>query len=290
MLKQKIVVEKGDGAMPDRLHIFAVSDSVGETAEKIAVASVLQFKIERSITRFSRVTKEEQVLHILDKAIEEDAIIIYTIVKPELSEYLDKEARSRGIVAVNVMEPIFNAIMDKTGLQPAYISGLTHKMDDNYFNRVKAIEFTIDHDNGQNLDTINQADLIILGLPRTSKTPLSMHLANVGIKVANFPIDLHTEIPEQIMELKEKVPMVGLTIDIDTLLELRKERARSFDLPQDIDSLDDLVAEELDNAYRIYAKLKCLVIDVTLDDIEEIANTITHKFNLPLKVFHHRFK
>ncbi|CFY11328.1 Putative pyruvate, phosphate dikinase regulatory protein [Syntrophomonas zehnderi OL-4] len=276
--------------MPDRLHIFAVSDSVGETAEKIAVASVLQFKIERSITRFSRVTKEEQVLHILDKAIEEDAIIIYTIVKPELSEYLDKEARSRGIVAVNVMEPIFNAIMDKTGLQPAYISGLTHKMDDNYFNRVKAIEFTIDHDNGQNLDTINQADLIILGLPRTSKTPLSMHLANVGIKVANFPIDLHTEIPEQIMELKEKVPMVGLTIDIDTLLELRKERARSFDLPQDIDSLDDLVAEELDNAYRIYAKLKCLVIDVTLDDIEEIANTITHKFNLPLKVFHHRFK
>lgn len=276
--------------MPDRLHIFAVSDSVGETAEKIAVASVLQFKIERSITRFSRVTKEEQVLHILDKAIEEDAIIIYTIVKPELSEYLDKEARSRGIVAVNVMEPIFNAIMDKTGMQPAYISGLTHKLDDNYFNRVKAIEFTIDHDNGQNLDTINEADLIILGLPRTSKTPLSMHLANVGIKVANFPIDLHTEIPDQIMELKDKVPMVGLTIDIDTLLELRKERARSFDLPQDIDSLDDLVAEELDNAYRIYAKLKCLVIDVTLDDIEEIANTITHKFNLPLKVFHHRFK
>ncbi|MPN33686.1 putative pyruvate, phosphate dikinase regulatory protein [bioreactor metagenome] len=117
-----------------------------------------------------------------------------------------------------------------------------------------------------------------------------MHLANLGIKVANFPISLDTEIPDEIMALKDKVPMVGLTIDIDTLLELRKERARSFDLPQDIDSLDDLVAEELDNAYRIYAKLKCLVIDVTLVDIEEIANTITHKFSLPLKVSHHRFK
>lgn len=276
--------------MPDKLNIFAVSDSVGETAEKIAVASVLQFDIERSITRFSRVTKEEQVLHILNQAIEEDAIIIYTIVKPELSDYLDAQAISRGIVAVNVMEPLFQAIETKTGLQPVHIRGLTHKMDDNYFNRVKAIEFTIDHDNGQNLKTINEADLIILGLPRTSKTPLSMHLANVGIKVANFPITLETEIPSEIMELRGKVPMAGLTIDIDTLLELRRERARSFNLPQDIDSLDDLVAEELDNAYRIYAKLKCLVIDVTLVDIEEVASTITHKFNLPLKVSHYRFK
>src|SRR5665647_174702 len=276
--------------MPDKLHIFAVSDSVGETAEKIAVASVLQFDIERSITRFSRVTKEEQVLLVLNQAVEEDAIIIYTIVKPELSDYLDAQAISRGIVAVNVMEPLFQAIETKTGLEPVHIRGLTHKMDDNYFNRVKAIEFTIDHDNGQNLDTFHEADLIILGLPRTSKTPLAMHLANVGIKVANFPINLETEIPGEIMELRGKIPMAGLTIDIDTLLELRRERARSFSLPQDIDSLDDLVAEELDNAYRIYAKLKCLVIDVTLDDIEEVANTITHKFNLPLKVSHHRFK
>lgn len=276
--------------MPDKLHIFAVSDSVGETAEKIAVASVLQFDIERTITRFSRVTKEEQVLLILNQAVEEDAIIIYTIVKPELSDYLDEQALARGIVAVNVMEPLFQAIESKTGLKPVNIRGLTHKMDDNYFNRVKAIEFTIDHDNGQNLDTINEADLIILGLPRTSKTPLSMHLANVGIKVANFPITLETEIPNEILDLRDKIPMAGLTIDVDTLLELRKERARSFSLPQDIDSLDDLVAEELDNAYRIYAKLKCLVIDVTLDDIEEVANTITHKFNLPLKVSHHRFK
>ena len=276
--------------MPDKLHIFAVSDSVGETAEKIAVASVLQFDIERTITRFSRVTKEEQVLLVLNQAVEEDAIIIYTIVKPELSDYLDEQALARGIVAVNVMEPLFQAIESKTGLKPVHVRGLTHKMDDNYFNRVKAIEFTIDHDNGQNLDTISEADLIILGLLRTSKTPVSMHLANLGIKVANFPITLETEIPGEIMELRGKVPMAGLTIDIDTLLELRRERSRSFDLPEDIDSLDDLVAEELDNAYRIYAKLKCLLIDVTLDDIEEVASTITHKFNLPLKVSHYRFK
>ncbi|MGI6434517.1 MAG: pyruvate, water dikinase regulatory protein [Syntrophomonadaceae bacterium] len=272
-----------------KLHIFAVSDSVGETAEKIAVASVLQFEVDRSITRFSRVTKKEQVDQIIARAAEEDAIIIYTIVKPELSCYLDDLARQQGVTAVNVMAPLFTVVEEKTGLKPAYISGLTHQMDDHYFNRMKAIEFTIEHDNGQNLDTIVEADLIILGMPRTSKTPLAMHLANLGIKVANYPILMDTEIPEEIIELKGKKPMVGLTIDVDTLLELRRERMRSFDQPVDLETLDYMVAEELDNAYQIYAKLKCMVIDVTMADIGQIGNTITHKFQLPLRVSHHRF-
>jgi regulator of PEP synthase PpsR (kinase-PPPase family) len=275
--------------MSNKLHILAVSDSVGETAEKIAVASVLQFKVDRNITRYSRVTKDEQVLKIIDQAVQDDAIIVYTIVKPELAKFLDEKARESNVIAVNVMQPLFDAIQVKTGLQPENITGLTHKLDDQYFNRMKAIEFTIEHDNGQNLDTVGEADVILLGLPRTSKTPLSMHLANLGIKVANYPITLDTQIPQEIYDLKGKVPMVGLTIDVETLMELRRERLRQFDLPRDIDTLDQLVSEELDNAYRIYARLKCLVIDVTLDDIEEIGNTITHKFSLPLRVTHHRF-
>ena len=279
---------KGDDVMTEKLHIFAVSDSVGETAEKIAVASVLQFKVERSITRFSRVTKKEQVMEIVDQAAEEDAIVVYTIVKPELSALLATNAKERGVHAVNVLSPLFEVIQEKTGLQPSNISGLTHKMDDHYFNRMQAIEYTIEHDNGQDLANFADAALIILGLPRTSKTPLSMHMANLGIKVANYPILDDTEIPEEILELKGKVPMVGLTIDIDTLMELRRERLRSFE-GADLETLDEQVAEELDNAYRIFAKLKCLVIDVTMDDVETIGNTITHKFNLPLKVTHHRF-
>ncbi len=275
--------------MADKLHIFAVSDSVGETAEKIAVASVLQFTMERSITRFSRVTKEEQVMKIIEQAVEADAIIIYTIVKPEMCKFMDEKAVEKEVVAINVMAPLFDAIQEKTGLKPECISGLTHKMDEQYFNRMQAIEFTLEHDNGQNLDTIHEADLIIFGLPRTSKTPLSMHLANLGIKVANYPILLDTEIPGEIMALQGKLPMVGLTIDMDTLLNLRRERLRSFDLPEDFETIDDMVAEEIDNAYRIFARLKCLVIDVTLENIEETGNTITQKFSLPLRVIHHRF-
>ncbi len=273
-----------------KLHIYAVSDSVGETAEKIAVAAVLQFDIDRSITRFSRVTKEDQVSEIIDKAVAEDAIIIYTMVKPELAAFLDAKATEKGLCSISLLRPLFKAIQDKTGREPSHTIGLTHKTDNEYFNRVKAIEYAIEHDNGANLDTVDQADLIILGLPRTSKTPLAMHLANLSFKVANFPISLDTKIPEEILKLKDKVPMVGLTIDMDTMLELRRERARSFDLPQDIDSLDELVAEELDNAYRIYAKLKCLVVDVTLADIEDIASSITQKFRLPLKFTHVRMK
>ena len=276
--------------MSTKLHIFAVSDSVGETAEKIAAATSLQFDIDRSITRFSRVTKEEQVLEILDRAVKEDAIVIYTLVKIALGSFLATKAAEKGVMVIDLLTPLMKVIQEKTGIEPSQTVGLSHQTDNEYFNRVKAIEYSIDHDNGANLDTVNQADLIILGLPRTSKTPLSMHMANMGIKVANFPISLDTQVPEEILDLKDKVPMVGLTIDVDTLLELRRERARSFDLPQDIDSLDDLVAEELDNAYRIFAKLKCLVIDVTLANIEEIASSITHKFRLPLKFSHVRLK
>ena len=276
--------------MSTKLHIFAVSDSVGETAEKIAAATSLQFDIDRSITRFSRVTKEEQVLEILDRAMKDDAIIIYTLVKMKLGKFLSAKAEEKGVTAIDLLTPLMKVITEKTGIEPSQTIGLSHQTDNEYFNRVKAIEYSIDHDNGANLDTVDQADLIILGLPRTSKTPLSMHMANMGIKVANIPITLDTQVPEEILNIKDKVPMVGLTIDTETLLELRRERARSFDLPQDIDSLDDLVAEELDNAYRIFAKLKCLVIDVTLANIEEIASSITHKFRLPLKFSHVRMK
>lgn len=276
--------------MSTKLHIFAVSDSVGETAEKIAAAASLQYDIDRSITRFSRVTREEQVLEILDRAVKEDAIVTYTLVKLALGKFMADKAAEKGVMAVDLLTPLMRVIREKTGIEPSQKIGLTHVTDNEYFNRVKAIEYAIDHDNGANLDTIQQADLIILGLPRTSKTPLSMHMASLGIKVANFPISLNTEVPEEILNLKDKVPMVGLTIDMETLLELRRERARSFDLPEEVDSLDDLVGQELDNAYRIFAKLKCLVVDVTLADIEEIASSITHKFRLPLKFSHVRMK
>ena len=276
--------------MSTKLHIFAVSDSVGETAEKIAAATSLQFDIDRSITRFSRVTREEQILEILDRALKDDAIVIYTLVKMKLGSFLAAKAEEMGITAFDLLTPLMKVITEKTGIESSQTIGLSHQTDNDYFNRVQAIEYSIDHDNGTNLDTIDQADLIILGLPRTSKTPLSMHMANMGIKVANFPITLDTQVPEEILNIKDKVPMVGLTIDTDTLLELRRERARSFDLPNEMDSLDDLVAEELDNAYRIFAKLKCLVIDVTMANIEEIASSITHKYRLPLKFSHVRMK
>ncbi|QGU00215.1 Phosphoenolpyruvate synthase regulatory protein [Candidatus Syntrophocurvum alkaliphilum] len=274
--------------MEEKIHVFAVSDSVGETAERIAVASAIQFAIDRNITRFSRVNKEEKVEDVVEKAVKEDAIIVYTLIKPQLSRLMDEKANEKGIIAINALEPLLEAIKDKTNLEPSYKTGLMHQKDEHYFNRIEAIEWTIDHDNGQNLETIHEADLIILGLQRTSKTPLSTHLANLGLKVANFNIELEKDIPDEIIALKGKVPMVGLTIDPDTLIELRKEKFESCDLPVDIDSLEQLVAEELDNAYRIYKKFKCLVIDVTLDDIEEIGNTITHKFKLPLKVSHSR--
>ena len=271
------------------INIFAVSDSVGETAEKIAIASSLQFQLEREITRFSRVTKETQVAQIIQKAKEANAIIIYTIVKQDLIKYLETECLKENVTAINLMLPLFKVIEEKTGQKPMFKIGLTHQKDAEYFRRIKAIEWTIEHDNGQNIDTINEADLIILGIPSTSKTPLSMHLANLGIKVANYNLSLEYDIAEEICDLRGVVPFVGLTLDIDTLIELRRRKLSELKFPDGINTVEDYIAEELDNAYRVYARLKCLVIDVTSDDIEQIGNTITHKFKLPLKVSHYRF-
>ncbi len=276
--------------MPDTLHVFAVSDSVGETAERIAMASLTQFEVERNVTRFSRVRKLEQIDTILDKAIAEKALIVYTIVRPVLVEAIENGAREKGVTVINAMAPLMDAIRERTGLKPYNIAGLSHKKDDNYFNRMEAIEWTLEHDNGKNLDDYHEADLIILGLPKTSKTPLCMHLAtNLGLKVANYNLGFDTVLPHQIADLKGKVPLVGLTLDYDSLLELRKEGFTRDELPPDINSLEDLVAEEQETAYRIYARLKCFVIDVTMSDIEEVGHRITQKFKLPLKVRYHRF-
>ncbi|NLU48866.1 MAG: kinase/pyrophosphorylase [Syntrophomonadaceae bacterium] len=268
------------------LNIFAVSDSLGETAERIGVASALQFNIERNLTRFSRIVRKEQVVDVVNKAKQADAIIVYTIVIPELSEFMKRITTEQGVIAIDALQPLLDAIQQKTGLEPAHITGLTHQMDERYFNRMAAIEYTLAHDNGQNLDTLPEADLIILGLPRTSKTPLSMYLANLGLKVANYPITRDTQIPQEIMDLRGQKPMVGLDLDIESLLEMKRELAHKFDPPLNLEYIDEELEDVLENAYRTFAKLKCEVINVASRDIEETANIIMEKFKFRIRMAH----
>ncbi|ADI02471.1 MAG TPA: kinase/pyrophosphorylase [Syntrophothermus lipocalidus] len=272
------------------LNIFTVSDSLGETAERIAVASALQFDIERKLTRFARIVKKEQVDNLIRRAREADAIIVYTIVIPEISQYMKQQSREMGVVAIDVLQPLLQAISDKTGLQPACITGLTHQMDDAYFHRMTAIQYTLEHDDGQNLDTIGEADLIILGLPRTSKTPLSMFLANLGLKVANYTITRDFHIPKEILDLRGVKPMVGLDLDIDALIEMKRDLVHRFDPPLNLESVDEELEQILENAYLIFSKLKCEVINVTSRNIEETAHIIMQKFNFRIKWSHAKFE
>lgn len=270
----------------ERLNIFTVSDSLGETAERIAVASSLQFNIERNLTRFSRVVRKEQVEDIIRKAKEADAIIVYTIVIPELSNLMREASRANGVIAIDALRPLLDAIREKTGLEPACITGLTHQMDDTYFHRMTAIQYTLAHDDGQNLDSLEEADLIILGLPRTSKTPLSMFLANLGLKVANYTISRDSEIPREILALRGIKPMVGLDLDFEALAEMKRDLVHRFDPPLDIESIDEELEDVLENAYLIFSKLRCEVINVTSRNIEETADLIMQKFNFRIKWSH----
>ncbi len=272
------------------LNIFTVSDSLGETAERIAVASALQFNIERNLTRFARIVKKEQVDDLIRRAKEADAIIVYTIVIPEISQYMRQQSKEQGVIAIDVLDPLLAAISEKTGLQPACITGLTHQMDDAYFHRMTAIQYTLEHDDGQNLDTIGEADLIILGLPRTSKTPLSMFLANLGLKVANYTITREFYIPKEILDLRGVKPMVGLDLDIEALIEMKRDLVHRFDPPLNLETVDEELEQILENAYLIFSKLKCEVINVTSRNIEETAHIIMQKFNFRIKWSHAKFE
>ena len=272
------------------LNIFTVSDSLGETAERIAVASALQFNVERNLTRFARIVKKEQVDDLIRRAKEADAIIVYTIVIPEISQYMRQQSKEHGVVAIDVLDPLLAAISEKTGLQPACITGLTRQMDDAYFHRMTAIQYTLEHDDGQNLDTIGEADLIILGLPRTSKTPLSMFLANLGLKVANYTITRDFYIPKEILDLRGVKPMVGLDLDIEALIEMKRDLVHRFDPPLNLESVDEELEQILENAYLIFSKLKCEVINVTSRNIEETAHIIMQKFDFRIKWSHAKFE
>ncbi len=225
--------------------------------------------------------KKEQIQNILDKAIEEEAIIIFTIVKPDLIDFLEQEAKNKGIFAIDALAPLMNAVSQKTNLEPSHVTGLARQKDYRYYNRMEAIEWTLEHDNGKNLETFKEADLIIMGPQNTAKTALSMHLAcNLGLKAANFNIGIDTEVPPDLIRLVGLVPMVGLTIDQESLYNIRKERLKHLDVNH---RLEELIAEELENAHQIYKKLHCVIVDVTMEDIEEISNDVMRKFKLPLK-------
>ena len=264
----------------NRFHLHLVSDSTGETISSIARACVVQFDGFEAIPHlWWLVRNRNQIQHVIDGVRTEPGIVLATLVDPDLRAALEDGCRPLRVPCIPVLDPVMAALAGYLnaafGVQP----GRQHSLDAEYFKRIDAMHFTLAHDDGQALADIDEADVILVGVSRTSKTPTSMYLANRGIKAANIPLIPGHPLPFELARL-EKPLIVGLTKDPDSLVEIRRSRLHLLQERSDTAYVDpEHVRTEVMEARRFFAKLGCPVIDVTRRSIEETAAEIMMLLN-----------
>lgn len=257
-----------------KLNIYVLSDSLGDTGEQIARACVAQFdNPSYEIKKFPHIT-EEIVNRAFDEASKEEAIVLFSTVKPNLVEKIKEYASEKSIPAIDVIGDVINAMSEKFRESPMREAGVIRKLDKAYFNRVEAIEFAVKYDDGKDPRGLKKADVVLLGVSRTSKTPLSMYLANKNIKVANVPLVPESLPPKEIYEISSS-RVVGLINSPEKLNQIREERLKALGLGKgsSYSSLSRIL-EELDYAEKIMKKIGCPIIDVSNKAIEETADII----------------
>jgi regulator of PEP synthase PpsR (kinase-PPPase family) len=226
------------------------------------------------IKNISYVECVEDLTKIITTARYNDSIIAYTIVIPSLKQYLNQRVKEEGIMAIDLMDPLINAFSQKFNKEPNFQPRLMRKLDDNYFRRVEAIEFAVKYDDGQDIGGIKRADIVLIGVSRTSKTPLSMYLAHKRFKVANIPLVPEIAPPDELFSIP-KNKCVGLIITPNKLNEIRKERLKNLGLTSQANYATlNRILEELDYAEKIMKRLGCPVINVSNKAVEETADLI----------------
>lgn len=256
------------------LTIFAISDSIGETANQVAMAVASQFNDKDvRVKRMPYIKTLEDVKDVIEQVTKcESAMIVSTIITVNVREYLTEKAIEKNIFVNNVLGPVINVASTLINKVPDYNPGAMWKTDEDYFNRIEAMEFAMQYDDSKDYRGIKNADVILVGLSRTSKTPLCMYLANKGIKAINIPLVPEVEIPQELFEVDKK-KIFGLVINPLRLIEIRKKRLDKFNkLPANIEyASDERVLEEFEFSDKIMRKLGCKTIDVTQRAIEDTA-------------------
>ena len=254
-------------------RIDILSDSTGETAEKVVRAAMLQFPHSGAYIRLhTRVRTKEAARPILEAAAKDGALMVFTVVSPELREFIHQQSYEMKVEALDLIGSLIGKLSTFLDRQPINMPSGMLPLTEEYFRRIEAVEFAVKSDDGKEPRNFRKADPVLAGVSRTSKTPLSTLLAQRGLKVANQPIVLGVALPP---ELEEASPdrVVGLTIEIDQLVEIRKARLKQLGMPMDASyGLREQVKQELDYARRIFADHPLWpVIDVTGRAIEETA-------------------
>ncbi|WP_298436242.1 pyruvate, water dikinase regulatory protein [Geobacter sp.] len=262
-------------------HIYLFSDATGETVERVVRAALSQFRdVEVRFHRMSRIRSREDVRHSLEEVLKERGIVVYTLVDTELAQLLRDEAEAHGLQSVDLISPLLYKLSDFFGVPPQKEPGLLYQLNAEYHKRVEAVDFTVKHDDGQDPRGLAKADFVLVGVSRSSKTPLSMYLAHKGYKVANVPLVKGIEPPPELFKVNPS-RVVGLIIDPHRLVEIRSARLRNLgQSARGSYAALEKVEEELETCRRLYRRNPgWLVIDVTRKSVEESAAEILQRLN-----------
>lgn len=257
-------------------RVIIVSDGTGETAAQTVKAAMVQFTNHNVyFSRYKNVRSEEQIDAILENAADNNDLVVFTIVSKSLRAFLIQKAKEKSIQIVDLLGPLLAGLATYFGYEPRAIAGLLHNVDETYFKRIEAMEYTIAHDDGRDLTELDKADVVILGISRTSKTPLSMYLSHQGWRVANIPLISGFTIPEEIQRLDQR-RIICLTIDPIELATIRRNRLKRLGQEQGGDYADiDKVNQEIEYANELFRKnRRWPVFNVTGKALEETAAEI----------------
>jgi len=261
--------------MDGNLIIYVLSDSIGETGELIAKAAIRQFLLDDyEIRKFPFISNKDRIFEIFEDAKTNKSILLYTTVSLENSQYIGDLGKKYNIPTIDILSGPLDVLEKFFGFPPKREAGLIRRLDENYFKKVEAVEFTVKYDDGKDPRGVKKADICLIGISRTSKTPLSMYLAHKHFKVANIPL-VPEVIPSKEIFEKDNRRMFGLIADPIKINEIRKERLKALGLEFGASYANiDRIRQELEYSKEIMERIGCKVIDVTNKAIEETATHI----------------
>ncbi|MBN1140523.1 MAG: kinase/pyrophosphorylase [Deltaproteobacteria bacterium] len=261
--------------------IYLFSDATGATVEKMADAALTQFQaVDVQIKLFGNLRTRESILAALNEVERHRGMVVYTVVNQEYVTLIQEECEARNLLSIDLFTPMLMKFSAFLEAPPKKTPGLFHGINDKYYKRIEAVEFSVKHDDGQEPRTLHLADIVLVGVSRTSKTPLSMYLANSGWKVANVPIVKGIKPPEELFGI-DPSQVVGLLIDPKRLMELRIARLKN--LKQDVFTAYadfDQIVEELEEVKTLYRQNSWTTVNVSGKAVEETANEVLFKMKL----------
>ena len=263
--------------MDNTYQIYLISDSTGETLDRVFLAIKAQFRnIEYKVKSYFFTRTENQVSKIIDEAKKnENAIILYTIVDNNLAKYLGNLSGKEKIPCFSVLGNLILNFSKLLNQKASHIPSGQYELNEEYYERIEAIQFTMNHDDGNLINEIDKSDIILVGVSRTSKTPTSIYLANKGFKTSNIPLVNENSLPDKLKQNPQMTCVVGLSTEADRLADLRKNRMNSLRETQNIEYTDlENIKKEVLNAKKTFQKYKWPLIDVTRKSVEETAASI----------------